>query len=71
MRGLTPRGEIFDFALNLYNENEFAGACFSPNGKTLFVNFQGSTSPATPPGSDPLALGMTFAIWGPWKRGAL
>jgi uncharacterized protein len=71
MRGLTPHGEIFDFALNLYNDNEFAGACFSPNGKTLFVNFQGSTSPATPPGSDPRALGMTFAIWGPWKEGAL
>ena len=71
MRGLTPRGEIFDFALNLYNDNEFAGACFSPNGKTLFVNIQGSTSPSTPPGSDPSALGMTFAIWGPWKRGAL
>jgi secreted PhoX family phosphatase len=71
LRGLTPHGEIFDFALNLYNDNEFAGACFSPNGKTLFVNFQGSTSPATPPGSNPAALGMTFAIWGPWKDGAL
>jgi secreted PhoX family phosphatase len=71
MRGLTARGEIFDFALNIYNDGEFAGACFSPNGRTLFVNIQGNTSPNTPPGSDPLALGMTFAIWGPWKNGAL
>jgi hypothetical protein len=34
---------------------------------TLFVNRQGVTSGATPPGEE----GMTFAIWGPWKDGAL
>jgi hypothetical protein len=36
---------------------EFAGATFSPDGETLFVNIQ------TP--------GSTFAIWGPWRKGAL
>jgi secreted PhoX family phosphatase len=36
---------------------ELAGATFSPDGETLFVNIQ------TP--------GITFAIWGPWRKGAL
>lgn len=60
LRGLTQRGEIFDLARNLVNESdasEFAGACFSPDGRYLFVNIQ---SP-----------GVTLAIWGPWERGAL
>ena len=35
--------------------DEFAGATFSPDGHTLFVNIQASQ-------------GMTFAIWGPWGR---
>ncbi len=38
-------------------DNEFAGACFDPTGRTLFVNVQ------TP--------GITFAISGPWARGNL
>lgn len=65
LRGLTQKGEIFDFAQNLRDDDEFAGACFSPNGRTLFVNLLGSTSEAG------LPLGMTFAIWGPWEDGAL
>jgi len=40
-----------------YRDTEFAGACFDPAGKVLFVNVQ---SP-----------GITFAIWGPWSRGPL
>jgi secreted PhoX family phosphatase len=55
IRGLTPEGEIFDFARNIANGSEFAGATFSPDGQTLFVNIQGS--------------GQTVAIWGPWERG--
>lgn len=40
-----------------YRNQEFAGACFDPSGRFLFVNVQ------TP--------GITFAIWGPWARGSL
>jgi uncharacterized protein len=39
---------------NRFND-EFAGASFSPDGHTLFVNIQASR-------------GMTFAIWGPWHK---
>jgi secreted PhoX family phosphatase len=60
VRGLTRDGKIFDFAQNIlpgYEGKEFAGATFSPDGQTLFVNIQ------TP--------GVTLAIWGPWDRGVL
>ena len=60
IRGLTREGKIFDFARNIvpeFEKMEFAGATYSPDGQTLFVNIQ------TP--------GLTFAIWGPWKDGAL
>ena len=39
-------------------QEEFAGSTFTPDGKVLFVNIQASS-------------GITFAIWGPWKRGVL
>lgn len=65
LRGLTRDGAIFDFALNTLNTTEFAGACFSPDGKILFVNIMGSTRDA---GAEE---GRTLAIWGPWERGAL
>jgi secreted PhoX family phosphatase len=65
--GLTQKGGIFDFAQNLETQTEFAGACFSPDGQTLFVNRQGDT--ALP--LDAANKGMTFAIWGPWENGAL
>jgi uncharacterized protein len=65
LHGLSPEGEIFPFAKNIFNQREFAGACFSPDGRVLFVNVQGGT------GATPTDLGMTFAIWGPWERGAL
>jgi secreted PhoX family phosphatase len=60
LRGLTQNGLIFDFALNAFpgrESDEFAGATFSPDTQTLFVNLQ--------------ATGVTFAIWGPWQRGLL
>ena len=66
VRGLTRDGRIFDFARNIANDSEFAGACFSPDGGTLFVNIQGDTYEG---GSN--ILGVTLAIWGPWERGAL
>ncbi|MEP0859739.1 alkaline phosphatase PhoX [Trichocoleus sp. DQ-U1] len=53
--GVTQKGELYQFARNAIYDNEFAGACFSPDGQTMFVNIQ------TP--------GITFAIWGPWAKG--
>ena len=65
VRGLTPDGGVFDFIRNNINDAEWAGACFGPHGRTLFVNIQGSTDSA----SDTFAA--TYAIWGPWESGAL
>jgi secreted PhoX family phosphatase len=60
LKGLTQDGLIFDFCLNAFpgrTSDEFAGATFSHDTQTLFVNLQ--------------ATGVTFAIWGPWERGLL
>jgi secreted PhoX family phosphatase len=74
VHGLTTDGEIFRFAANNvdlrggtagknvpaadHTGSEWAGSVFEPkNGNWLFVNIQ------TP--------GVTFAITGPWARGAL
>ncbi|GGX33410.1 alkaline phosphatase PhoX [Streptomyces lomondensis] len=74
VHGLTTEGEIFRFAANDvdlrggtagknvpaadHRGSEWAGSVFEPkNGNWLFVNIQ------TP--------GITFAITGPWSRGAL
>ncbi|HJR16708.1 MAG TPA: alkaline phosphatase PhoX [Gemmatimonadales bacterium] len=68
VRGLTKEGAIFDLVRNNINNVEWAGACFSPSGSTLFVNMQGNTRPLEAPSGD---KAMTFAIWGPWESGAL
>ncbi|MDP8938195.1 MAG: PhoX family protein [Actinomycetota bacterium] len=60
--GLTRTGEAFEFGINRFNDSELAGACFSPDGKTLFANIFGDGSAGS---------GMTVAIRGPWARGAL
>jgi uncharacterized protein len=60
LRGITPEGTVFDFARNLADTREFAGVCFSPDGETLFVSIQGTLHPSA-----------TYAIGGPWRRGAL
>jgi secreted PhoX family phosphatase len=60
LRGLTPAGDVFPVARNIapgFEATEFAGATFSPDGATLFVNLQ--------------KAGATLAIWGPWERGPL
>ena len=71
IHGLTTDGVIFRFAQNNvdlrttpvngfnqdYRGSEFAGACYSPDGKWLFFNTQ---SP-----------GITFAVTGPWGSGGL
>ena len=40
--------------MNAMDDSEFAGATFSPDGDTLFVNIQGEPA-------------LTLAIWGPWR----
>ncbi len=51
--GVTPHGECYTFAHN-HARTEFAGATFSPDGSTLFVNLQ--------------HRGLTLAITGPWPH---
>ncbi len=66
MKGLTRSGQVFDFALNLADNREWAGACWSPDGEYLFVNTQGETRVAANPRPS-----RTYAIWGPWTAGPL
>jgi uncharacterized protein len=40
--GISIDGEAFEFAVNRLNDSELAGACFSPSGRTLFVNIFGN-----------------------------
>jgi secreted PhoX family phosphatase len=61
LRGVTPQGKVYAIG-GLPRTNptdplpttELAGACFSPDGTTLFVNAYWP--------------GMTLAITGPWRR---
>jgi hypothetical protein len=64
--GLTKRGEAFEFAVNVLNGSELAGACFSPSGETLFFNIFGRAR-----FDEPETEGMTCAVTGPWRRGPL
>ena len=50
---MTTDGRIFSFAHQF--ASEFAGACWSPDGKWFFVNIQGNAT--------------TYAITGPWEKG--
>lgn len=52
LRGITPTGELYTLA-RLHEQTELAGACFSPDAATMFVNVY---NPA-----------KTLAITGPWK----
>jgi hypothetical protein len=54
LRLVDAAGELHAFARNALNGSELAGATFSPDGTTLFVNVY-----------DP---GITLAITGPWPR---
>jgi secreted PhoX family phosphatase len=64
--GLTPEGTAFELAVTVLNDAEFAGACFSSTGETLFVNVFGRAAVT----DDPIE-GMTCAITGPWRKGPL
>jgi hypothetical protein len=52
--GVTPEGDTYRFGRNAISTSELAGATFSPDGSTLFMNIQGD--------------GLTLAITGPWER---
>jgi uncharacterized protein len=71
VRGVTPSGEIYNFAKTVLNETEFCGGTFSPDGRTFFLNQQGDRvnsagQPSTNPG--PSLEALTYAIWGPFRR---
>ena len=51
--GIRPDGQQVLLADNAYSGSELAGACFSPDGNTLFLNIQ--------------YPGMTLAITGDWR----
>lgn len=53
--GVTPAGELYKLARCAGSSSELAGACFSPDGSTFFVNIQED--------------GLTLAVQGPWSRG--
>lgn len=52
--GVTPGGVVYKLGRNAMSHSELAGACFSPDGTTLFLNIQ--------------VDGLTLAITGPWER---
>ena len=54
VRCVTPEGKIITLARNSNGQGEFAGCCFSPDGKWFFVNLQ--------------TRGITVAVTGPWKK---
>ncbi|MBL1429961.1 MAG: DUF839 domain-containing protein [Robiginitomaculum sp.] len=55
LRGITPEGKIYTLARSaLKKKSEFCGACFGPDGKTLYFNLQQE--------------GLTFAVRGPWQE---
>lgn len=53
LKGILPNGDIYDFAKVRW-QTEPAGVCFSPDGKTMFVNLYSPTA--------------TLAITGPWDK---
>jgi secreted PhoX family phosphatase len=68
VRGVTRDGAIYDFARTIVSDSEFCGGCFSPGGRTFFLNQQGDrlASGETVDTQPDAARGFTFAIWGPF-----
>jgi secreted PhoX family phosphatase len=64
VRGVTRRGEIYDFARTVINDTEFCGGCFSSNGRTFFVSQQGDRVGLA---GTPENQALTYAIWGPFE----
>ncbi len=71
IRGVTRDGEIYDFAHTITNDTEFCGACFDPDGQTLYVNQQGERlGENEPPQGAPETRAVTYAIYGPFEKRA-
>jgi uncharacterized protein len=71
IRGVTRDGGRYDFARSAYSDSEFCGACFSPDGQTLFVNQQGDRlGENEPPQGTPENRAVTYAIFGPFEQRA-
>lgn len=56
LRIVSMDGRVRPLARNALSDSEFAGVCFSPDGRMLFVNIQ--------------EQGLTLAIEGPWPKRA-
>jgi secreted PhoX family phosphatase len=56
LRRITREGVVCDFARNVLSTSELSGPCFTPDGRTLFVNIQHD--------------GLTLAIQGPFENAA-
>ena len=70
VRGLDREGRIVNLVRAPREEggpqpSEFAGSCFSPDGRVLFFNVQGGREAASSRAS------VTYAMWGPWADGPL
>jgi hypothetical protein len=56
LRRVTRDGVVSEFARNVRSTSELSGPCFTPDGRTMFVNVQHD--------------GLTLAIQGPFKAAA-
>ena len=70
VRGLDREGRIVNLVRAPVVEGEddpreFAGSCFSPDGRVLFFNVQGDREIGEPVSS------TTYALWGPWEEGPI
>lgn len=72
VRGLTPEGEIYDFAQTGDNGTEFCGGCFDPSGDVFYLNQQGergADETGEPGGGGtPTSEAVTYAIFGPFSK---
>ncbi len=70
IRGLDQEGRIVNLVRSPMEPQgrqpgEFAGSCFSPDGRVLFFNVQGSREAGGEVAS------ATYALWGPWEAGPI
>ena len=69
IRGLDREGSIVNLVraprVGEDQPGEFAGSCFSPDGRVLFFNVQGGREAGSTVAS------ATYAMWGPWGDGPI